>query len=48
MVYTAGMVQTTASVDGEPRSYTLSVTQVCRGEDGQWKVAHRHADTVVP
>jgi ketosteroid isomerase-like protein len=28
------------------RSYTLRATQVYRREDGEWKVAHRHADTV--
>ena len=37
---------TSASVNGEPRTYTLRVTQVYRREDGEWKVAHRHADTV--
>ena len=33
-------------VNGEPRTYTLRATQVYRREDGEWKVAHRHADTV--
>ena len=33
-------------VDGEPRTYTLRATQVYRREDGEWKVAHRHGDTV--
>ncbi|WP_115788433.1 YybH family protein [Arthrobacter silvisoli] len=47
MAYTVGLEHTSASVDGEPRSYTLRVTQVYRREDGQWKVAHRHADTVI-
>jgi ketosteroid isomerase-like protein len=46
MAYTAGLEHTSASVDGQPRSYTLRVTQVYRREDGDWKVAHRHADTV--
>ena len=35
-----------ASVNGKPRDYTLRVTQVCRREEGEWKVAHRHADTL--
>jgi len=47
MAYTAGLEHTSASVDGEPREYTLRVTQVYRREDGEWKVAHRHGDTVV-
>ena len=46
MAYTAGLERTSVSVNGEPGSYTLRVTQVYRREDGEWKVAHRHADTV--
>jgi ketosteroid isomerase-like protein len=46
MAYTAGLEHTSASVDGQPRSYTLRATQVYRREDGKWKVAHRHGDTV--
>jgi len=46
MAYTAGLEHTSASVDGQPRSYTLRATQVYRREDGEWRVAHRHADTV--
>jgi ketosteroid isomerase-like protein len=46
VAYTAGLERTTASVDGEVRSYTLRVTQVYRREDGRWQVVHRHADTV--
>lgn len=48
MAYTAGLEHTSTSVDGKPRSYTLRATQVYRREDGEWKVAHRHADTVTP
>ena len=44
--YTAGFEHTSVSVDGEPRSYTLRATQVYRREAGEWKVAHRHGDTV--
>ncbi|EMY35643.1 hypothetical protein D477_003073 [Arthrobacter crystallopoietes BAB-32] len=47
MAFTAGLEHTSASVDGEPRSYVLRATQVYRREDGEWKVAHRHADTVI-
>jgi ketosteroid isomerase-like protein len=46
LAYTAGLEHTTASLDGVPRSYTLRATQVYRRENGEWKVAHRHADTV--
>lgn len=46
MAYTAGLEHTSASVDGKPRSYVLRATQVYRREGGEWKVAHRHGDTV--
>jgi ketosteroid isomerase-like protein len=46
MAYTAGREHISASVDGQPRSYTLRATQVYRREGGEWKVAHRHGDTV--
>ncbi len=47
MGYTAGLEHTSASVDGEPRRYTLRATQVYRRENGEWRVAHRHGDTVL-
>lgn len=46
MAYTAAYEHTQTSVDGEPRDYTLRATQIYRREDGEWKVVHRHADTV--
>jgi ketosteroid isomerase-like protein len=46
MAYTVGYGHTQASVNGEPRRYTLRATQIYRCEDGEWKVAHRHADTL--
>src|SRR6185295_4308565 len=46
MAYTVGYEHTQASVNGEPRRYTLRATQIYRREDGEWKVAHRHADTM--
>ena len=46
--YTAGLEHTSASVNGQPRTYTLRATQVYRREDGAWRVAHRHGDTLVP
>jgi ketosteroid isomerase-like protein len=46
MAYTSGLEHTSASINGEPRTYTLRATQVYRREGGEWRVAHRHADTV--
>ncbi|MDQ6754352.1 MAG: nuclear transport factor 2 family protein [Actinomycetota bacterium] len=46
MAYTAGLEHISASANGQPRSFTLRATQVYRREGGEWKVAHRHADTV--
>ncbi|MGO4382789.1 nuclear transport factor 2 family protein [Specibacter sp. RAF43] len=46
MAYTAGLEHISASVDGQPRSFTLRATQTYRREAGEWRVAHRHADTV--
>ena len=45
MAFTAGYERTQVSINGESRRYVLRVTQVYRREDGEWKVAHRHADT---
>jgi ketosteroid isomerase-like protein len=47
VAYTASLERTAVSVDGVPRTYTLRVTQVYRREDGAWRVAHRHGDTVI-
>ena len=44
MAYTVGLEHTSASVDGQPRTYTLRASQVYRRESGEWRVAHRHAD----
>ena len=46
LAYTAGFEHTEASVNVQPRRYTLRATQVYRREAGEWKVAHRHGDTV--
>ncbi|WP_026926997.1 nuclear transport factor 2 family protein [Granulicoccus phenolivorans] len=46
LAYTAALEHTSVSVDGQPRTYTLRATQVYRRENGEWKVAHRHGDTV--
>jgi ketosteroid isomerase-like protein len=47
MAYTAGLEHISTSIDGEPRTLTLRATQVYRREGGEWKVAHRHGDTVI-
>lgn len=47
MAYTAGFEHTSASMNGEPRTYTLRATQVYRRESGEWRVAHRHGDMVL-
>ncbi len=36
------------TVDGKPHSRALRVTQVCRFEDGAWRIFHRHADEYRP
>jgi ketosteroid isomerase-like protein len=46
MAYTAGLEHVSVSMDGQPRSFTLRATQVYRRESGEWRVAHRHGDTV--
>jgi ketosteroid isomerase-like protein len=48
MAYTGGFEHVAASVNGEPRVFTLRCTQIYRREDGEWKVAYRHADEVTP
>jgi ketosteroid isomerase-like protein len=47
MAYTVGYEHSQVAVNGEPRTYTLRATQVYRREGGDWKVVHRHGDTLV-
>jgi ketosteroid isomerase-like protein len=45
LAYTVGYEHTSASWDGVPMEpYVLRVTHAYRREDGEWKIAHRHAD----
>src|SRR4051812_43706858 len=44
LAYTVAYENNTVSVNDEPRTYTLRVTQIYRREDGDWKLAHRHGD----
>jgi ketosteroid isomerase-like protein len=47
LAYTVGYEHSQVSVNGDPRTYTLRATQVYRREGGDWKVVHRHGDTLV-
>jgi ketosteroid isomerase-like protein len=44
LAYIAAIERTSASINGQPASYALRVTQIFGCEDGEWKVVHRHAD----
>ena len=46
MAYTVGYERVATSMDGSPRNFTLRATQVYRREDGEWRVVHRHADSI--
>ena len=47
MAYVVGFEHIGNSVVGVPvEPYTLRVTHVFRREDGEWRIAHRHADYV--
>lgn len=35
------------TTDGVPTTFRLRATQIYRREEGEWKVAHRHADALV-
>ena len=43
--YIVGIEHSSVSIGGaEPEAYELRVTTICRRENGDWKVVHRHAD----
>jgi ketosteroid isomerase-like protein len=44
LAYTVGYEHTKVSINGAPQSYTLRVTHAYRRENGEWRIAHRHAD----
>ena len=47
LAYTVGHEHTSVSWDGIPLDpYTLRVTHVYRREEGEWKIVHRHADSI--
>jgi ketosteroid isomerase-like protein len=43
--YIVGIEHSSVSIGGaDPEAYELRVTTICRRENGEWKVVHRHAD----
>jgi ketosteroid isomerase-like protein len=47
LAYTVGYEHISFSMDGVPvEPWTLRVTHIFRREQGEWKIAHRHADYV--
>jgi ketosteroid isomerase-like protein len=49
LAYIVALEHTTASINGaEPLPYVLRATTVFRREGGDWKVVHRHADSIRP
>jgi ketosteroid isomerase-like protein len=47
LAYMVGFEHIAHSVEGVPvEPYTLRVTHIYRREQGEWKIAHRHADHV--
>jgi ketosteroid isomerase-like protein len=49
LAYIVALEHTTASINGaEAQPFVLRATTVFRREDGEWKVVHRHADSITP
>lgn len=47
LAYTMALERITAAgAGGTPQSYVLRVTTIFRREDGEWKIVHRHGDTL--
>jgi ketosteroid isomerase-like protein len=47
LAYTVGYERFTGSIHGRPVApVTVRVTHVYRREDGEWKIVHRHGDSV--
>ena len=47
LAYLVAFEHTTASANGAPpESFTLRATTIFRREDGEWRVAHRHGDSL--
>jgi len=43
--YIVGIEHSSVSIGGaEPEAYELRVTTICRRENAEWRVVHRHAD----
>jgi ketosteroid isomerase-like protein len=49
LAYIVALERITASINGAPaQPFALRATTVFRREDGEWKVVHRHADSLTP
>jgi ketosteroid isomerase-like protein len=47
LAYTVAFEHTTASDNGAPpQPYVLRVTTIFRREDGEWRIVHRHGDSL--
>lgn len=46
LAYIVACEHITATVKGEQTSYSLRATTVFRREAGEWRVAHRHNDSL--
>ena len=46
LAYLVAYEHITATVGGEVTSYSLRATTVFRREDGEWRVVHRHGDSL--
>jgi ketosteroid isomerase-like protein len=46
LAYTVEIERTRMELGGEQAPVTLRVTSIFRREDGEWRIVHRHADTV--
>ncbi len=45
--FTVELERLTREIDGETESMSLRATSVYRREDGEWKVIHRHGDSLM-